>query len=56
MYYFFPEFSYAPILTAIFVSILCSILGYNLAFKIKYFDQLAENPIVAPFIGTHLYS
>ena len=51
MHYFFPDFTYAPLLTAIFVSILCSILGYTLAFKIRYFDELAVNPIVPPFIA-----
>jgi hypothetical protein len=51
MHYFFPDFTYAPLLTAIFVSILCSILGYILAFKIRYFDQLVENPIVPTFIS-----
>jgi hypothetical protein len=51
MHYFFPDFTYAPLLTAIFVCILCSILGYTLAFKIRYFDELAVNPIVPPFIA-----
>jgi hypothetical protein len=51
MQYFFSDFSYAPLVTAILVSILCTVLGYTLAFKIKYFDELAESPIVPPFIG-----
>ncbi len=51
MHYFFSDFSYAPLVTAILVSILCSALGCNLAFKIRFFKELEERPIVPPFIG-----
>ena len=51
MHYFFSDFSYAPLVTAILVSILCAVLGYNLAFKIRFFKELEESPIVPPFIA-----
>ena len=51
MHYFFSDFTYAPLITAIVVSVLCALLGYTLAFKIKYFDELEESPIVPPFIA-----
>ena len=51
MHYFFSDFSYAPLVTAILVSILCAVLGYNLAFKIRFFKELEESPIVPTFIA-----
>ena len=51
MHNILPNFTYAPLLNAILISALCALLGYILAFKVRYFDRLANNPIVPPFIG-----
>jgi len=51
MYHILPNFDYAPLITVILISTLCALLGYTLAFKVRYFDELAKKPIVPPFIS-----
>lgn len=50
MHHLLPNFNYAPLLTQILLCTLCAVLGYTLAFKVRYFDELAIKPIIAPFI------
>jgi hypothetical protein len=55
MSYFFPDFAYAPVLTAFLLCTACAILGYFLAFKIKYFDYFAENQLGVGLISTYVF-
>lgn len=55
MSYFFPDFAFAPVLTAFFLCTACAILGYLLAFKIKYFDYFAENQLGVGLISTYVF-
>lgn len=55
MSYFFPDFAYASVFTTVFLCTVCAILGYLLAFKIRYFDYFIENQLGVGLISTYVF-
>jgi len=51
MYNLFPNFDYAPLINQVVFCSLSALLGYILAFKVRYFDELDIKPVVPPFVG-----
>lgn len=51
MQYFFPNFVYGPVLTAIIVGAIVGVNAHILVFRTKLFDHLLEKPLIPTFLA-----
>jgi hypothetical protein len=50
MYYFFPDFTYGPVLNHLILHSIVGVGAYILVFRTKLFNALLENPLVPTFL------
>lgn len=55
MSYIFPDFAYASVFSALFLCAVCAIIGYQVAFRIRYFDYFLENQLGVGLISTYVF-